>query len=371
MKKIRVLQTVSLMHQGGMENLIMNIYRNIDRNKVQFDFIVHHKEKAYFDDEIEKLGGKIYRFSFLDDKNIFKYIKELNCFFKEHKEYKIIHGHLASIGFLYLSIAKKHKVPIRIAHSHGASHLKNIKGYIKNFLFKFYKYPANRYYACSTEAGNYLFKNKNFELIHNAINTEQFKFNEIKRQEIRKKYNIPNKDILIGHVGRFNLQKNHTFIIKIFAKILQKNKNYTLMLIGDGELKNKMMDLVKNLGIEDKVIFTGLVQNTYDYYSAMDLFVLPSLFEGLPVVGVETQANGLTTIMADNITKEVKINDNIYYLPITKIDNWVDFILNLNFSDIENRKKKNEVVNQSNFNMKQLSKNIENKYLELHSGTTR
>ena len=228
---IRVLQVVSAMHQGGLENLIMNIYRNIDRDKIQFDFITHYKEKSDFDDEIEKMGGKIYRFSFLEDKNIFKYIKELNDFFKTHKEYKIVHGHLASLGFIYLSVAKKHGVPVRIAHSHGTNHENNLKGYIKGIGFKLNKYPANYRFACSTLAGNYLFgKNSNFEFIPNGIETEKFQYNDKKRKEIRKELKLNDNDIVIGNVGRFEQQKNHKFIIEIFKELYNINQNYKLIL---------------------------------------------------------------------------------------------------------------------------------------------
>ena len=216
MEPIRVLQVVPNMNSGGLENLIMNIYRNIDRSKVQFDFIVHYEKRGFFDDEIESLGGKIYRFSVREDNNIIKYVKDLNLFFKNHPEYRVVHGHMASLGFIYLGIAKKYKVPVRIAHSHGTSHLRTIKGYIKFFTFKLVKYESNVNFACSTEAGKYLFGNKRkFEFIPNAIDMDKFEYDEEIRKEYRHKLDLDGK-LVLGHVGRFNLQKNHNFLLDIY-----------------------------------------------------------------------------------------------------------------------------------------------------------
>ena len=360
---IRILQVVSAMHQGGLENLIMNIYRNIDRNKIQFDFITHHMEKSDFDDEIEKMGGKIYRFSFLDDKNIFKYIKDLNNFFKEHKEYKIIHGHLTSVGFLYLGVAKKYGVPVRITHAHGTNHENNIKGYIKGFGFKLNKYPANYYYACSKLAGEYLFgKNSNFEFIPNGIETEKFQYNEKKRKEIRKELKLNNNDIVIGNVGRFEQQKNHKFIIEIFEELYNINHNYKLILVGKGKLEQEIKNMVKEKAFCKNVIFLGVRKDVYNIYQAMDIFLLPSFFEGLPLTGVEAQYAKLECFFSDSITEEVKISNNCYFL-------------SLNLSSKEWAKKINEkikynrndnIVTNNQFEIQNATKILQDKYLKLY-----
>lgn len=363
MEPVRILQVVPNMHQGGIENLIMNIYRNIDRNKVQFDFLVHYTKRCDFDDEIEKLGGKIYRFSIREDKNIFKYIKELKRFFKEHQEYKIVHGHMASLAYIYLKIAKKCGVKTRIVHSHGTGHLKSIKGYVKYFMFRFADKNANVRLACSTEAGRYLFGKKDFELIPNAIDVNRFKYNKKIRDEQRAKYNISDEEFVIGNIGRFNLQKNHEYIIKIFDDICKKDNKCKLLLVGTGELEEKIKRLVNELNLNSKVIFTGAIRNVEEVYQAMDIFVMPSLFEGLPVTGVEAQASGLTCLFSDTITREVILTKNCKYIDINEdVEQWSDEILS------EKDKKYDRInnyyeVEKSNFNIITLSKKMEDKYI--------
>ena len=304
MKPIRVLQIVPNMQQGGLENFIMNIYRNIDRQKVQFDFLVHYHRRQFFDDEIEKLGGMIYRFSLRDDNNIIKYIIELNKFYKKHKEYKVIHCHMSSIGFINFLIAKKNGIKIRIAHSHNSSTDKTIKGRIKRIMMLPYKYVSTLNYACSNDAGKYLYGNKKFEVIPNAIDTKNFEYNESFRKEIRDKLKLGNK-LVIGNVGRFNLQKNHFFLIDIFYNIYNINKNAVLLLVGKGELENTIKEKVNKLGLEKCVYFLGIRSDINKIYQGMDIFLMPSLFEGLPLTGIEAQMSKLKCFFSDNITKEV------------------------------------------------------------------
>lgn len=361
-KPYRVLHIVPNMDSGGIENLIMNIYRNVDRTKIQFDFIVHYNKECFFDKEIISLGGKIYRFPVMEDKNIFKYIKSLKKFFKAHREYKVVHGHMASLAFIYLGIAKKYNIPVRIVHSHGTSHLKTIKGYAKYFLFKFAKYNANYYFACSTEAGEYLFgKNAKFEFIPNAIDLEKFKYNLSVREKVRKQLNIENK-LVIGHVGRFNLQKNHTFLIDIFLKINEKEPNSILVLVGKGELENKIKEKIKKYNLEEKVKLLGVRKDVADLYQAFDVFLMPSLFEGLPLTGVEAQASGLACFFSDTITKEVKISNYTKFISLDKTDEyWSKEILNsLDYN------RQNAKINFDLFDIKKLSKKLENFYTKFY-----
>lgn len=337
---IHVLQVVSVMDAGGMENYIMNMYRMIDRRKIQFDFLVHHEQRGIFEDEIEALGGSIYRCTVLDDKNIIKYIRDLDNLFENHKEYRIVHGHLSSLAFIYLGIAKKHHIPYRIAHSHGAGNLKSLKGYAKFFMFKGAKIFANKYYACSSEAGKYLFGNTKFELLPNGINPERFVFKEANRTEIRRKYEVENK-FVIGHVGRFNLQKNHTYLLKIFKLLHDRYPESRLLLLGTGELENAVKKETERLKLSDSVIFAGIKKDCEKYYHAMDAFVLPSLFEGLPVTGIEAQYAGLPCIFSDEISKEVKITDNIRFIGIKERDKdkWVSALIELSQTCCNRRAK--------------------------------
>lgn len=364
---IRVLNFVPIMQPAGIENFIMNLYRNIDRTKIQFDFVVHSKKIGMYDEEIESLGGKIYRLDYKDNKNFIKYVRDLNKFFKEHNEYKIVHGNMQSMMPIYLKVAKNHGVPIRIAHAHNSNYEKSAKGFILHILSKFSKYESNINFACSDMAGKYLFGRKEYIFIPNAIDTERFKYNEKSRNEIREKLKIDKDTLLIGHVGRFELQKNHERLIDIFKELLNTNENCKLILIGTGRLENKIKDKVDRLGIKDKVIFAGVKNNTEDYYSAMDLFLFPSLYEGLPVTGIEAQTSGLNCIMSNSITKETNILNQIEYIDLNKDNSvWVDSVL-------KNAKKINEMdrlesykkIRETTFDIKKNAENMENIYRDL------
>ena len=358
---IRILQVVPNMGQGGLENFIMNLYRNIDKEKIQFDFLVHYKRKEYFDDEIEQLGGKIYRFSLREDNNILKYIIKLNRFFKSHKEYKIIHCHMSSIGFLLFFIAKLNGIKVRIAHSHNSDTEKTLKGFIKSLLIRPYKYLSTINFACSEKAGNYLFKNKKFEIIPNGIEMDKYKFDDKIRRKIRKELNINQKELVIGHVGRFQLQKNHEFLIDVFEMILKKQKNARLVLVGIGKFEEKIKEKVKKLNLQHKVLFLGLRKDTNELYQAMDCFLLPSFFEGLPLVGVEAQTSGLKCIFSDTITKEIKISENIKFLAIDNAKEWAEEVLNMKAKD---RILEYENAIKSDYNIKKVVKIIEKVYTE-------
>lgn len=329
--KIKVLHFVPNLYSGGTENFIMNMYRNIDRDKVQFDFLVHTDKKGFFEEEIEQLGGKIYRFPVKDNYNIFKYIKDLNKFFKEHQEYKIVHGAMPSLGFIYLKIAKKNNVPIRIAHSHTSFYDKSIKGYIKNCSSKLMKYYSTLNLACSNKAGKYLFDKKTFEIVHNAIDLEKYYFNIKNRTSVKKQFNLPADKIILGHVGRLSSEKNHRFLIELMSK-LDKEK-YTMVFVGGGPLERKLKRIVQKKHLEEAVIFLGVQNNVNEILSAFDIFLLPSLFEGLPTVAIEAQASRLPCIISSKVTNEVVLSENVKLISLEK-EKWLKAIqetdINLN-----------------------------------------
>lgn len=366
MKPIRILQVVPNMHAAGLETLIMNLYRNIDRTKIQFDFLVHYTERCFYDDEIEALGGHIYRLSLREDGNLVKYIKDLKKFFSKH-QYMIVHGHMASTACFYLKYAKKYNVPIRILHSHNTSTERNLKGKIKKQMLKISTLYANEYFACGNDAGKFLYGNNKFEIIHNAIDLNKFKYDDKTRNSARKKYNL-HDDFVIGHIGRFNSQKNHKFIIEIFEKYHNLHLKSKLVLIGEGELEKEIKQIVKDKGLEQCVLFLGVLKDTNSIYNMLDAFVLPSLFEGLPVVGVEAQAAGCNIIMSDKITKEVKVTNYVKYLPIDtsdSIDKWVTELENISMNK---EKKKNDVYMQltkAGFNASEEAKRLQKIYLKL------
>lgn len=359
---IRILQIVPSMRAAGIENFIMNLYRHIDRKKVQFDFVVHTKKREIYDDEIECLGGKIYRLTYKDDKNFLKYAKDLKRFFREHPEYKIIHGNMQSMMPVYLRIAKKSGVPVRIAHAHNSSYEKSVKGFILHILSRFAKYEATDRFACSKEAAQYLFGNRSFVFIPNAIDVNRFKFDQKKRNEIRRKLGIKDENILIGNIGRFDAQKNHKRIIEIFYDMSKNNNKLYLCLLGDGRLKNEIESLVSKLGLKKKVKFVGIQENTQDYLSAMDVFLFPSLYEGLPVTGIEAQTSGLSCIMSDSITKEVDITGQVKFLSLNDSDIlWGETLFGA-LRELDKREMSYKIVADTDFNIERSAKRMEKLY---------
>lgn len=333
--KTRILHIVPNMNMGGLETFIMNVYRNVNRNKIQFDFLEHYQEESAYDKEIIELGGRIYRFSLRNDNNIFKYIINLNKFFKEHQEYKIIHCHMESIGALIFFIAKLHGIKVRIGHAHTNSTNKNLKGVIKRIISKPFKYTTTLNLACSDEAGKYLFKHKKYIVIPNAIDIDKFKHDEKARKELRKKLKIDN-EFVIGHVGRMDKGKNQLFLIDVFNEYLNVNSNAKLVLVGDGEDYNKILNKVNELNISDKVIFTGVRHDIDKMYSVFDLFVFPSLYEGLGIVLIEAQVNGLRCLVSDTVPKTTKVSDGIKYLSLKDYSLWVKEI-------VKNQNKDNDI----------------------------
>lgn len=359
---IRVLHVVPNMQVGGLETFIMNIYKNIDRDKIQFDFLEHYKEESAYDEQIRSLGGNIYHFSLRNDNNIFRYIINLNKFFKEHKEYKIIHCHMESIGSLVFFIARFHGIKICIGHSHTTSANKNIKGFVKKMISKPFKFFTDYNFACSKEAGKYLFGKKEFEVISNAIDMKKFVFNKKIRNKLRKEFHLENS-FVIGHVGRMDKGKNQLFLLDIFNSYQKVDPNSFLVLIGDGEDREKIVHKINNYGLNDKVLLLGIRKDVYELYSMFDMFVFPSLFEGLPLTLIEAEVNGLTCLASDNISKECIISDKIHFLDVNENAlKWKDKI-------IEIKDTKREVVNfndnKEKYNIVDLAKYLENKYIDL------
>lgn len=315
---IIVAQVMGKWLGNGVESVIMNYYRHLDHSKVQFDFICDEDSTRIPYDEIKKLGGRV----FLVPKyqNLPKYLKALEKLFKEN-QYRIVHANLSTLSVFPLYVAKKVGVPIRIAHSHSTSNPKEWKrNLIKNILRPFSKRYATDYFACSELAGRYLFGNKAFDqgkvkIIHNAIDIEKFKFDEVARKKLRKEFGIKDSTIVIGHVGRFVQTKNHTFLVDVFKKYHEKKPDSKLLLIGIGPLENQIKDKIRKLDLVDSVIFLGQRDDINKLYSVMDIFCLPSLYEGLPVVGVESQAAGLPIIFSNGVSHEAIISKNAKIVP--------------------------------------------------------
>ena len=283
-KKIIVAHIMGKWNGGGVESVVMNYYRNIDRNKIQFHFLCDEDSTDIPYEEIEKLGGKVIVIP--PYQKLFKYQKELYRIFKENN-YKIIHSHINALSVFPLRIAKKAGVPIRIAHSHSTSNKKEWKkNILKMILRPFSKLYANNYFACTEYAGKWLFgkkvvERKELNVINNAIDLKKFEFNENTREDLRKELGIKEDVLVIGHVGRFMKQKNHEFLIDVFEKAIKQDDNIYLILVGQGPLEDKIKEMAKEKGIEDKILFLGQRNDVNKLYQAMDIFVLPSLYEGL------------------------------------------------------------------------------------------
>lgn len=361
MKSIRILHVVTYMGRGGLETMIMNYYRHIDRNKIQFDFLVHRDFEADYDKEISALGGKIYHLPKLNPFS-FSYRKKLNDFLEDHN-YKIIHIHQDCMSSIALKVAYKRNIPIRISHSHNANQDRNIKYLIKKYFMKYIPKYATHLFACGKEAGDWMFQGHTYKIMNNAIDSEKFKFNELLRNKIRNECNIKNDEIIIGHVGRFDYQKNHEFIIDIFNELNGLDNQFKLMLIGTGNLENKIKEKVRELNLKNKVLFLGNRDNVNELMQAMDIFIFPSHYEGLPVTLIEAQASGLPIVKSDNVPNQCKITPNVYSL---SLDNdaslWAMKIIDIYKSYC--RKDTSNYIKKSGYDIKENAKWLERFYLD-------
>ena len=346
---IRVAHVIGKWIGGGVESVVMNYYRHIDKTKIQFDFICDNDSTDIPYEEIRKLGGEIILVP--PYQQILNYQKELIKLFKENK-YKIVHSHINTLSVFPLRAAKKAGVPVRIAHSHSTSNKKEWeKNLIKNILRPFSKVFATDYMCCSELAGRWLFGDKEYDkgnvyLLNNAIEVDKFLYNPELRKQKRKEFNINDDTLVIGHIGRFVEQKNHRFLIDIFNEIHKSKENSVLMLVGQGPLMEETKEKVESLGLSNYVMFLGQRNDVSELYQVFDVFVLPSLYEGLPVVGVEAQAAGLLCIFSDDMTKETKVLDTTEFLLEKKSKEWASFILNKN-KTFKRLNKKMEISNNS------------------------
>ena len=324
---IRVLHVVTYMGRGGLETMIMNYYRHIDRDKIQFDFLVHRNFRADYDDEIEALGGKIHRLPRLIPWNM-NYRKALDNFFSNHPEYKIVHVHQDCLSSVILSRAKKHGVPVRIAHSHNKSQDKNLKYPIKLFYKHFIPHTATHLMACGKEAGDWMFGGAAYQILNNAINSKKFVFNLSVRKKIRTQLGINESTLVLGHIGRFHPAKNHTFLLDVFAQLQKSTPDSKLLLVGDGDLRTQIEEKAQRLGISNNVLFTGVREDIPELLQAMDVFVFPSIYEGLPVSIVEAQASGLPCLISVNVPEECKLTDTVQSASLNADKTfWVNCIL--------------------------------------------
>lgn len=363
---IRIAQIIGKWVGGGVEAVVMNYYRNIDHDRIQFDFICDDDSTNIPYEEIEKLGGKVILIP--PYQKVFKYHKELKKILKEGN-YKIIHSHINTLSVFSLFAAKCAGVPVRIAHSHSTTNkVEWKKNLLKQVLRPLSKFFATDYFACTEHAGRWMFgdreyKNGNIYVLNNAIDLGFFKYDKKVRKSKRKELDIKDSTLVVGHIGRFVHQKNHFYLIDVFNELHKKQADSVLLLAGQGPLMDEVKDKVSSLNLQDSVKFLGQRSDVCELYQAFDVFVLPSIYEGLGMVLIEAECAGVLCFASTDVPEIAKATDNLNFLSLENDANvWADHIL----EKISNYKRENclEEVQKAGYDIKIEVKKLEQKYLD-------
>lgn len=372
MKPIRILQENVIMDPGGIESLLMNLYRHIDRDIIQFDFMLHRANKGVYDDEIRKLGGNIYISEPFNPFHHEKYLNSMRTIINNHPEYKIIHAH-SELNYWPLKIAKQLGVPIRISHSHNAKSTINLKYMFLCYEKAFIKNVATDWFMCSTLAGEWTYGKKAVKdgkciFLKNGIETQNYVYNRKIREEKRKELGITD-NFVIGHIGRFMQQKNHTFLIDIFSKVKKMNPKSKLLLVSEGRLFDDIKQKVSSYGLQNDVLFLGFRSDVNKLMQAMDVFVLPSLWEGLPFTLIEAQAAGLPCVISDVISDESIVTDLIKKESLKQsAEVWAKEILDI--YNAKTRKDTSNLVKEAGFDIQTSAKWLQEYYLKRYCNET-
>ena len=359
---IRVAQMMTDMNYGGVEMVVMNYYRHIDRTKVQFDFFALEGSAVPQREEIERLGGRVYivpKYTHLS-----AYEKEIIRLFRQN-QYKIVHSHMNTLSVFSLWGAKKAGIPNRIAHNHStAGKGETKKNIIKYALRPFAKIYPTKLCACSQYAGEWLYgKNAEFQVFNNAIDLSRYSYDPQKAAAARKELGLEDK-LVVGHIGRFCYQKNHDFLIDIFNEIHKQRQEAVLLLIGEGELEQDIRNKVKKLGLTDSVRFMGKQKDTSKFYQAMNCFVLPSRYEGLCVVAIEAQACSVPVICSTAVPKDAKITSSVKFIGLDESSsNWADSVLDVIKTQVKRNKR--EEVRKAGYDIEVEAKKLTDFYEEL------
>lgn len=365
---IRIIQYIGSLNIGGSQSMIMEMYRKLDKSKIQFDFIIDRKNENFYEEEIVRLGGIVYKFdNYFKGTNYFNFQKQWNEFFKKHKEYKIIHCHVRSVASIVLKIAQKNNV-ITICHSHSTSNGNGFSSILKKILQKKIPKYSDYLFACSKESGEWLFgksfdNSENCYIINNAIDSEKYIYNKKIRNEQRKKYGIDDK-FVIGQVGRLIEIKNHDFTIELLKKLNEEsNKKFFLLIIGTGPLKGRLLKKIKDYKLENSVKILENRNDVNDLLQAMDVYIMPSLWEGLPLSLVEAQASGLPCVISKNITSGILDNDLVTQLDLKdEAQKWTNLIKNV-LNKV--RKDESKLIINNRFDIKTNVKLLEKFYLDI------
>lgn len=362
-KPIRVLQMTASLYRGGSQNMIVNLYKAIDRNEVQFDFILDHPELNDLQETVESLGAKVYTMPAFKGTNIFEIKKAWKDFFIQHPEYKIIHSHSRSYASIYLRIAKQYGLKT-IIHSHNTSNGSGIKAKIKNLMQYDLRNTADYFIGCSLDSGKWLFgddivNSDRFYILNNAIDANKFRYSKDTRDEYRKKLGLENSKVYI-QVGEFNEQKNHKFTIELFRELIIKQPEAKLMLVGDGEYFEEIQNTIKEHKLSDHVMFLGRRNDVNNLLMASDCYLMPSNFEGLSVATIEAQASGIKCLLSDRCSKDVDITSSCEFLPLD-INTWLQKCINLDYVREDTYEK---IVNMG-YDVNSTAKWLEKFYLDI------
>ena len=363
---IRILNLFTIMDRGGAETMCMNLYRNMDRSKVQFDFLVYFPQKGAYDDEIEQLGGKIYRISQLKD--LSAHLRDARLFFTNHPEYEIIHNHMGENGGLICRTARKAGVRTIICHSHAQPDPLfdwncriMFRRLLYRILYRIAKKNSTDFYACGVRAAKAFDSAGQVTVLNNAIDLDRFKYSPAVREKIRSELKCDNR-FVIGHVGRMDANKNQMFLLKVFRELLKAEPDSLLVLVGDGVMRKELERESESLGIAGKTRFLGVRSDVNAILQALDVFVLPSISEGLPVSCIEAQAAGLPCVFSDSFDPETAVTDNCRLLSLADpVEKWVETVLG--FRDFE-RKDLSPVIRAAGYDIRETAKRMENFYLD-------
>lgn len=364
---IRIALVIGKMDSGGKKNLVMEYYRHIDRDKIQFDFICDSDSQAIPNEEIQKLGGRIYRIR--PYQNIVGNMWDMYRLCKEHR-YLLLHAYNSTMNIFPMFVAKVCGIPIRISESLSMAHEGDKKTILKKILRLMSKWFANYYMSCGDDCGRWQFGDALFDagkvnVFKTVINTKFNSYDPIVREKTRKEFGWTN-NIVIGHIGRFTIQKNSIRLIEIFAAIVKKEPKAIMCLIGDGELKENMMVKIKELGIERQVNYLGCREDIQQFYNAMDCFLLPSLYEGLPVVGLEAESCGLPTFFSTEITREANACELGYFIDLLESEEkWADEILDVVYENMPIRRSHANEVAKAGFDSASEALRLQEYYLKI------
>lgn len=368
----RILHVVKAMNPGGVENMLMNLYRVLDKESFQFDFLINEKESNYFAPEIKNLGGRIYQVPLFTGTNLLTYSKHVKALLKEHPEWKIVHGHLGSAAPVYLNIANQ-LGRTTIAHSHSSFGTPSLSTFFENALFEGLTFPtryiADYFLACSKKAGRDRFGKKivsgdRFNILNNSIDLKRFSNSDLEKERARKQLGLEGK-FVIGSVGRLAKEKNQSFLISLFLNLKKQVPNVALVLVGDGPEKKILQDEAERLGLKKDVYFMGNVAYPETISKAFDVFVMPSYYEGLPMALVEAQALGIPCVISDGIPPEAILTENVSQFSLdSPNEQWMNALLRYK-GGIGNFQADNEAVRKHGYDVFETGKWLEKYYFKL------